>query len=487
MRRIRRLRTFALLASAWIASGAAAAEPACRYDVAIEGAEARALAVQLRCDAAAVTGFRLPPAAAAAARFETAEGVPLAAADGVWTLPAGAAALRYRLDLDRLAAAADSYEAALRRGGSVVAAPAYWIAEPIGPASLPLAIEVTSADGAAFASAMPRREGAYRIGSAALAHAGPSVFGGFARERIALPSPGSLAPDAAAPGEAQLELVILDRPMAASPAALAAWVRDTGLAIADYWHGFPVAEAMVLVLPVAGADDIPYGRVLAEGGVTVLLLIGDRAPARDLYGEWVLMHEFVHLGSPYIRDTGAWLNEGLATYIEPVIRARAGWRTPESVWWEWVTFFPRGLNAVARDGLRRARLSGGVYWGGALFMLLADIEMRAANGGRAGIEDCVRTVLLEHGADITQVWTTERMLAACDAAVGGRVLQDLAARHLKPGAALDLPGLWARLGVALRDDGTVALDDSAPLAHLRQSILAGGPATRTRRIPMTAE
>ena len=127
-----------------------------------------------------------------------------------------------------------------------------------------------------------------------------------------------------------------------------------------------------------------------------MILVGAEAKVRELYDEWVLVHEFTHLGSPYIRDTGAWLNEGLATYIEPIVRARAGWRSVASVWQEWLQNMPRGLDAMGKTGLAHAG-RGGIYWGGALFMLQADIAIRQASGNRLGLEDCLAAVLRRGG------------------------------------------------------------------------------------------
>ena len=44
------------------------------------------------------------------------------------------------------------------------------------------------------------------------------------------------------------------------------------------------------------------------------------------------MHELYHLGFPSFQGEGKWLDEGLATYYEPMIRARAGLRTETSLW-----------------------------------------------------------------------------------------------------------------------------------------------------------
>ena len=51
------------------------------------------------------------------------------------------------------------------------------------------------------------------------------------------------------------------------------------------------------------------------------------------------------------------------------ILEKAGWKTEDAVWHEWMSMMPRGLNAMAESGLARGG-RGGTYWGGALFVLI---------------------------------------------------------------------------------------------------------------------
>ena len=140
-------------------------------------------------------------------------------------------------------------------------------------------------------------------------------------------------------------------------------MQDTALAEANFWRGFPVRHCTVVITPAPGKRDVPFGRITAVGGVMALILVGSEIKPRQLYDEWVLVHEFIHLGTPYIRDTGAWLNEGLATYLEPIIRYRAGWRSEASVWEEWTGWMGRGVGPMTH-GLQKS-VGGGIYWGGA--------------------------------------------------------------------------------------------------------------------------
>ena len=38
----------------------------------------------------------------------------------------------------------------------------------------------------------------------------------------------------------------------------------------------------------------------------------------------MLVHELVHHGMPNLADEHHWMEEGLATYVEPIARAQAG-------------------------------------------------------------------------------------------------------------------------------------------------------------------
>src|SRR4029453_1441554 len=119
--------------------------------------------------------------------------------------------------------------------------------------------------------------------------------------------------------------------------------------------------------------------------------IGADVDRRRLFDDWVLGHELVHTGMPFIRGRATWLMEGAATYVEPIIRARAGWKSEEEVWREWGDNMPRGAAAFP-VGLANA--SGPQnYWAGATFMLLVDLALRRATDGAKGLEDCLAGVL----------------------------------------------------------------------------------------------
>jgi hypothetical protein len=393
---------------------------------------------------------------------------------------------RYWVDLDGMAEAEDDYDSAKRSGESVLVDLSGVVALPLmegETANANLAIRFSAPHGGEIATSLPQVGKAYEIRADEVADAAPVVFGTFERRKIAVPLPLSLAQgQAAADAEhrkGSIDLVVMGGPLAATADEIAAWVEATALANADFWGGFPVARSTVVVLPAPGRSNVPFGRVISTGGIMVLVLVGSEIAPRGLYDEWVLVHEFIHLGTPYIRDTGAWLNEGLATYLEPIIRYRAGWRSAESVWEEWTGWMGRGVGPMTR-GLS----SGSPYWGGALFALTADLELRKLTGGRSGLEDCLKPILAEAG-DVSAVGQTLPILAIGDRNSPKPVLTRLAKAHLA-GAPVDLDSLFASLGVRA-SGGRVEFEDDAPLARMRQWILDGAPGSRLRRVPIPVE
>lgn len=382
---------------------------------------------------------------------------------------------RYGLALHALANAMRDNDTARRHGASVLAPAASWLLRP-GGEDTELAIAVAAPAGGEFVTGMPFRDGRYRIRSHVVQWAGYSAFGRLEVREIALPGPPVAADSAGDAGDAVLRVALLDGPFAVTPAVLFDWVADSARIHAEYWGGFPLREAAAFLLPTPGRDDLVFGRQMGIGGGSLITLVGSRADRDRLYGGWHLIHELNHLGHPMIAGRHGWLMEGIATYTEPVLRARAGWNTREQLWDEFVRAMPRGVYGLAGVGLARAG-SRYAYWGGALFMLLADIDLRRRSGGRLGLEDCLQGVVAAGGAS-TSYWSLDRYVAACDAATGIDTFARLRALYVDGTDDVDLEAIWRDLGVR-RDDGRIRFDDAAPLAAIRRAIESG------RKIPLT--
>lgn len=255
-------------------------------------------------------------------------------------------------------------------------------------------------------------------------------------------------------------------PRLGRPAVLK-WVRNCANAVSAFYGKFPVRRVTVSIAAVPG-----YG---VEGGKEydgkqIDVRLGKAASVSSLRNDWVLTHEMFHLGFPDLGEKYLWMNEGLSDYLEPVARARAGELTVEQVWKEWVEGFPEGLPALGDKGLDYTHTWGRTYWGGTFFWLMADIRIRERTGGRHALDDAIKAIL-NAGGDGSRMWTIEKVIDVGDRATGTQVIRELHEEMGVKSAAMDLPGLWKRLGVRYAR-GRVTFDDSAPWAGIRKAITA---------------
>ena len=267
---------------------------------------------------------------------------------------------------------------------------------------------------------------------------------------------------------AKIEIVIVsDTKLALTDDEVATWVKEDAECVAQIFGHFPVERASIFIVPIDGAGEVVFGKVLSLGGSSVIALTGTRFPKEDTHTDWVLVHEMTHLGFPTIGNV-RWLTEGLATYYEPILRTRMGWRTPVSLWDALAHSMRRG---IPREGAELAldKRDGidDVYWGGAVFMLQADVGIRRATANKKSFDDVLR-LIVSKGGDATVVWTLPEVIAAAKEATGTDVLGDLVRRLAVKGERLDMDALWRDLGVVRSPRPT--LDDTAKDAAIRRAI-----------------
>jgi hypothetical protein len=251
------------------------------------------------------------------------------------------------------------------------------------------------------------------------------------------------------------------------------WVETAARAVSTYYRRFPVAKARILVVPVAGRRDVLGGTTWGHvGGFPAFTRIelGEHTQQQDLTEDWRMTHELVHMAFPSVADEQHWLEEGIATYVEPVARVQIGTLTQAKVWGDMMRDMPNGEPAASSAGLDRTHTWGSTYWGGAMFCLVADVRIREQTGNRKGLQDALRGIVAA-GGTIDQEWPVERALGRGDAATGTTVLSDLYKQMGQARMQVDLNALWSELGVGLRQ-GQVTLDQRAPKARIREAIMA---------------
>lgn len=385
----------------------------------------------------------------------------------------GRCRIRYRYALRAAARKFDDLDVALQEGEVIEAPASTWLLAP-------------------ERASVPRREGAearvrFRVNTPAGVSFVTGVFrakaSDAATERVWEIAVGDLwtAPYAAfgplrvrtmelEQARTRLEIAIAPGKLAVSDDEIATWTSDAARAVSGYFGRFPMPEALVIVVPSRGRW-VGEGKTLSGGGGAIFVRVGERAPLRALRADWVLVHEMIHLAFPSVAREHDWAEEGLATYVEPFARARAGLMTPADAWHGIIEGLPNGLPRPDDRGLDRTPTWGRTYWGGALFYLLADVELRRRTHNKYGLEHALRGVLRAGGSSAER-WPLDDVFGAADQAVGVPVLTEL---HDAMGTSphpVDLDGILRDLGVALGGGAAVRFDDTAPLAAIRRAITA---------------
>ncbi len=244
-----------------------------------------------------------------------------------------------------------------------------------------------------------------------------------------------------------------------------AWVERSAAIVSDYLGEFPV-PSLELTLVGRGWGGVGFG--MHQDGRWITVYCGRSTDERDLQTDWVMVHEMLHAGFPDLARDHRWMQEGLSTYLEPIVRARAGNTTETSVWRRWTRSMHYGRPKVGDRGLDITHTWGRTYWGGALFWLMVDVELRIQTDNEQSIRDVVRGILAQGGNGRAN-WSTRKVVEVADAATGTTVTSDLYARMAKAPGDVDLDALYEKLGVA-RVDKEIVFDDDAPLAHIRRAI-----------------
>jgi hypothetical protein len=263
---------------------------------------------------------------------------------------------------------------------------------------------------------------------------------------------------------------------------IVAWIRRCEGIVAGYYGHFPTRALRVRVVAEEG-DGVHGGRTFGRnGGGFIRVQVGREVTEQQLQNDWILVHEMIHLALPDVGDEHVWLSEGLATYVEGVARVQADNRTQVDVFEEELRSMPRGLPQPGDQGLDRTHTWGRTYWGGAMFCLLADVEIHRLTHNQLGLQDALRAVAEASGGLVSE-WPIGRVLQTGDAAVGTHTLEDLYRQMKDTPVTPELMTIWRELGVE-PVGSTVRLRNDAPLSEIRQAIMrAREPNARSSKVP----
>lgn len=375
--------------------------------------------------------------------------------------------LGYRADLGAIADA-EPRRGIDARADALLTDPAGWLLEPDVDGAALLRLELPpgyavstpwqplGADGSAMR---------YRVARTPDSWMGRIAFGRFTPQAIAVPG-------------ATLHVAILGDADAVQRARLVEWLGRVGRAAASAYGRLPLADVQLLVASVGRQGEaVVFGQSLRGQGNGLTLFVDPSQPAGAFERDWVAVHELSHLFHPHLGDDGAWLAEGLATYYQNVLRARAGLLTPEQAWRELDAGFGRGEagtpaqatltleQASAKMGARRDYMR--VYWSGTAYWLAAGLELD--RGGHPGLDEVLQRfdACCLHEA---RPWTPRAFVAKLDELGGGGVFGRLFEAWRLHRDFPSIEPLYHALGLR-RERGALRFDETAPQAGLRIALM----------------
>ncbi len=370
--------------------------------------------------------------------------------------------LRYRFALRAAAKKLDDLDSASEESDVIEAPPSSWLLAPVKPAAQAqrLRFRMTAPATSQFVTGVFRSVEAPDAWDITVEDLWTSPYSAFGPLRVrSIPVKGGAVQLAIGPGNT-----------AVSEDDIAQWTEAAGRCVSGYFGSFPMPGALVL-LSVARGQYVGSGRTLSGGGGTVFVRVGERASAKAYREDWVLVHEMIHLTFPSVPREQDWAEEGIATYVEPFARVRAGLLSEDDAWVGLVEGLPNGLPGPGDRGLDHTHTWGRIYWGGALFWFLADVEIHKRTHNKMGLEHALRGINAAGGTNATR-WPLAEVLATGDKAVGVPVLTELYAAMGASPHPVDLAPLIKSLGVDV-SHGFAHFDDQAPLADIRRAIARG--------------
>jgi hypothetical protein len=277
-------------------------------------------------------------------------------------------------------------------------------------------------------------------------------------------------------GGSKIDVTIESGEMKLSHAELLQWVQTAAEAVATYYGRYPVPHVRIEIIPVDGSG-VRHGQTFGYDGGLIKIRVGKQAQVAELGSDWMLTHEMVHLSFPSMADEHHWIEEGIAVYVEPIARIQARQMGAEQMWADLLRDMRKGLPQDGDRGLDHTHSWGRTYWGGALFCLVADVEIRKQSHNEKGLQDALRGIL-NGGGDIRHDWELAEAFKIGDRVTGTAVLNDLYAKWKDRPVDVDLAAMWKELGI-VGDGKSVRLVEDAPLAAVRKAITAPQASTES--------
>ena len=265
------------------------------------------------------------------------------------------------------------------------------------------------------------------------------------------------------------------------------WLETALGAVRTVSPDYPVDRLIVrLNAADTGGRAVAFGRVRRSAIPALEFYVDPHAGLAALNADWRSYHEAAHLLIPFPGNRDIWFTEGLASYYQYLLQARAGVIGEEQAWTELARGFQRGLDDPAGAGRTLRSLSPRmwrlnafkrVYWTGAAFFLNVDVRLRTETRGRHSLDSALaefHRCCMER----RERWDARALIEQLGAVSVPAIWRQEYRRIIDAPAEPDVQRAFEALGIAF-DGRNVLLDPAPQLRRLRTAIVepaSAGPA-----------
>jgi hypothetical protein len=171
------------------------------------------------------------------------------------------------------------------------------------------------------------------------------------------------------------------------------WITHSSNALKLVYGELPVDHFITKVkTSKRNSGAVPWGEVSRNTPPEVTLVVNAASTLNELKADWTIYHEFSHLLIPFDTGDARWFSEGLASYYQNIIQARAGMFSERKMWQKLYDGFERGRKETNYNHQKLSYLSDHIeinrnymriYWSGALYWFKADIALRKLNNNNS--------------------------------------------------------------------------------------------------------
>ena len=261
------------------------------------------------------------------------------------------------------------------------------------------------------------------------------------------------------------------------------WLRRVADALLTVYGEWPLDKFNIDIQRGSnGSGPVPWGQVTRGKPAKVLLVVNPESDIEEIASDWTAFHELSHLLIPYQGHGDMWFSEGLATYYQNIIQARAGLLSEIELWHKLAAGFQRGQKqnqwshidlVEISDNMRKYRNFMRVHWSGVHYWLTADIKLRQQSQNKTTLDS-----LLKQLKDCCQYRSMSASAIAkqLDQLAAANIFTPLFIEYRNSRVMPDYKPVLSGLGVVSKQNHheyDIALTANAPNATIRKSIYQG--------------